>query len=215
MTVTTTFTTTMSTITRSLVITSLRQLAGIIIHLADLIENKRALELQLPDSKAENICYTEVADKNEASVLTYESINLSLTSDTGDKQSLSQLENLELTSDRELNRVRCNSLTSDLGDELELDLDPATGLAIVSLEEVADHSTPWDAWTVVYDKVYDLTEYMHKHPGGEEVVMEYVGYDATIAFRGVSHSRAAFRMLDKYCVGILPENQRLNYEPDY
>ena len=114
-------------------------------------------------------------------------------------------------------RCRSNSLTSDLGEDLADDLcelDPSTGLAFISLEEVAEHCTPWDAWTVVYDKVYDLTDYMQRHPGGAEVVMEYVGYDATIAFRGVGHSRAAFRILEKFVVGVLPHHQRLNYDPD-
>ena len=35
------------------------------------------------------------------------------------------------------------------------------------------------------------------------------GYDATVAFRGVGHSKAAFRTLNKYCIGILPEHERL------
>ena len=113
----------------------------------------------------------------------------------------------------DLCRNRCdsfNSVDSGTGEELELEIDLETGLEIFSLEDVGAHCFPWDAWTVVYDKVYDVTEYMKKHPGGEEVMLEYVGYDATVAFRGVGHSRAAFKVLDKYIVGILPKHERMN-----
>jgi len=88
------------------------------------------------------------------------------------------------------------------------------GLPIYGLSEVSTHCTPDDAWTVIYDKVYDVTEYLARHPGGEEVLMEYVGYDATIAFRGVGHSKAAFRILEKYLIGILPAEERLGYDSD-
>eukprot|EP00088_Acartia_fossae_P021948 TRINITY_DN23284_c0_g1_i2.p1 TRINITY_DN23284_c0_g1~~TRINITY_DN23284_c0_g1_i2.p1 ORF type:complete len:252 (-),score=51.27 TRINITY_DN23284_c0_g1_i2:108-794(-) len=116
-------------------------------------------------------------------------------------------------------RLRKDSADSAVGDldTFENDatetIDEETGLAIVTLDEVGDHCTFDDAWTVIYDRVYDVTDYLCVHPGGEEVIMEYVGYDATVAFRGVNHSRAAFRALEKYCVGILPAAERLNYNP--
>ena len=61
-----------------------------------------------------------------------------------------------------------------------------------------------------------LTEYLEgaQHPGGEDVILEYLGYDATLAFRGVNHSRSTLRVLDKYCIGILPANERLNFSSD-
>ena len=64
---------------------------------------------------------------------------------------------------------------------------------------------------VIYDKVYDVTEYLERgrHPGGEDVMMEYLGYDATMAFRGVGHSKGVIIMLEKYLVGILPADERL------
>ena len=95
------------------------------------------------------------------------------------------------------------------------ELDIETGLEVISLEEVSYHCTRKDGWMVVYDKVYDVTEYLEKdsHPGGEDVMLEYLGYDATMAFRGVGHSRGALRMLEKYLVGILPQDERLNFKP--
>lgn len=92
---------------------------------------------------------------------------------------------------------------------VETDLE--TGLEMISLEEVGKHNSREDGWMVIYDKVYDITEFLDEHPGGEEVLMEYLGYDATMAFRGVGHSRAAVKMLEKYLLGILPFVERLNF----
>ena len=50
---------------------------------------------------------------------------------------------------------------------------------------------------MIYDKVYDVTEFFGSHPGGEDVILEYVGYDATLAFRGVGHSKGAVNMLKR------------------
>ena len=92
---------------------------------------------------------------------------------------------------------------------VETDLE--TGLEMISLEEVGRHNSREDGWMVIYDKVYDITEFLDEHPGGEEVLMEYLGYDATMAFRAVGHSRAAVKMLEKYLLGILPFVERLNF----
>ena len=62
---------------------------------------------------------------------------------------------------------------------------------------MALHDSREDGWTVIYDKVYDVTEFLSLHPGGEDVILEYLGYDATLAFRGVGHSKAADRMLKR------------------
>ena len=87
---------------------------------------------------------------------------------------------------------------------------------MISLGEVSYHCTMEYGWMVIYDKVYDVTEYLERgrHPGGEDVMIEYLGYDATMAFRGVGHSRGVSRVLEKYLVGILPRNERLGLAAD-
>jgi cytochrome b involved in lipid metabolism len=59
-----------------------------------------------------------------------------------------------------------------------------------------------------------VTEYLRRHPGGEEVMLEYVGYDATMAFRGVGHSPAAMRTMNKFLIGILPKHERLGFSAE-
>ena len=79
----------------------------------------------------------------------------------------------------------------------------------ISLQEVWEHSTFDDAWIVIYDRVYDITDFVMRHPGGEDVFHGYMGYDGTIAFRGVGHSSAAMRILKKMCIGVLPQARLL------
>merc|ERR1712048_105632 len=109
-------------------------------------------------------------------------------------------------------------LSSDSGIDYEIPdfptgRDEETGLDFINLEEVSYHNVMEDAWMVVYDKVYEMTEYLesNRHPGGQDVILEYLGYDATLAFRGVGHSKPAMKMLEKYCIGILPHDERLNF----
>merc|ERR1711953_824511 len=109
-------------------------------------------------------------------------------------------------------------LSSDSGIDYEIPdfptgRDEETGLDFINLEEVSYHNVMEDAWMVVFDKVYEMTEYLesNRHPGGQDVILEYLGYDATLAFRGVGHSKPAMKMLEKYCIGILPHDERLNF----
>lgn len=50
------------------------------------------------------------------------------------------------------------------------------------LTEVAQHATAEDCWTAVDGKVYDLTEFIAKHPGGEDKIIGMCGKDATADF---------------------------------
>ena len=89
--------------------------------------------------------------------------------------------------------------------------DPETGLRLISLDEVRDHCSMEDGWMVLFDRVYNVSHLVRLHPGGEEVMADYLGYDATIAFQGVGHSKAASKMLQPNLIGILPQQERLNY----
>ena len=123
-----------------------------------------------------------------------------------------EVPNIEPDSDQPV-RDRSGSVDSGIGD---WEVDPETGLEVISLDEVSYHCTMEDGWMVIYDKVYDVTEYLgrDRHPGGEDVMMEYLGYDATMAFRGVGHSAQASDILQKYLIGILPRKERLGYYSD-
>ncbi|KAL0119787.1 hypothetical protein PUN28_007910 [Cardiocondyla obscurior] len=79
----------------------------------------------------------------------------------------------------------------------------------INLAEVAWHDTPDDCWLVIYDYVYDCTEFLKGHPGGQDVLLEYAGRDATLAFIGTGHSAVARATLERYKIGELPPKERL------
>lgn len=61
----------------------------------------------------------------------------------------------------------------------------------ISLEEVKKHNTPNDLWMVIHKKVYNLSKFRNEHPGGEDVLDEYAGKEASKAFDDVGHSSDA------------------------
>lgn len=76
-----------------------------------------------------------------------------------------------------------------------------------TLGEVQQHSSIEDCWIVIFDKVYDITEFVFEHPGGDFILLEYAGRDATQAFLASRHGSSAYKMLDKYWIGILVDEE--------
>ncbi|XP_076325511.1 cytochrome b5-like [Tachypleus tridentatus] len=77
-----------------------------------------------------------------------------------------------------------------------------------TVADVYEHCMPNDCWLIINDKVYDVTEFLKEHPGGEEIILEYGGRDATLSFYGTGHSSDTVREMEKYCVGLIVENER-------
>lgn len=73
----------------------------------------------------------------------------------------------------------------------------------LSYSEVAKHSTKKDLYIVIHDKVYNASSFIDEHPGGEEVLLDVGGQDATEAFEDVGHSDEAREILDGLLVGPL------------
>merc|ERR1711875_49017 len=140
---------------------------------------------------------------------------LEASSEVEKEQELFRLENEEITTRHRKDTL--DSVDSGFEDDCGFSpgIDPETGLEVISLEEVSYHCTMEDGWMVIFDKVYDVTycQEGYKHPGGLDVMMEYLGYDATMAFRGVGHSKAALKTLEMFLIGILPPGERLNFVP--
>lgn len=51
-----------------------------------------------------------------------------------------------------------------------------------TIDEVAKHADKSDCWSVVDGKVYDLTNWISKHPGGAGNILKICGIDGTKAF---------------------------------
>lgn len=52
----------------------------------------------------------------------------------------------------------------------------------ISEDELSKHNSADDLWVSLKGKVYDLTEFANKHPGGPGIILAYAGKDATRAF---------------------------------
>jgi len=62
-------------------------------------------------------------------------------------------------------------------------VDTETGSAAsYSTEEVAQHASQEDCWTIVNDNVYDVTSYAPRHPGWPEKIYAICGKDGSSLF---------------------------------
>jgi len=77
-----------------------------------------------------------------------------------------------------------------------------------SLEEVGNHKTSSSTWLVIHDKVYDVTKFLQDHPGGEEVLLDNAGKEATNEFEDVGHSTEAVALLETYYIGDLRDEDK-------
>jgi len=80
--------------------------------------------------------------------------------------------------------------------------------ANITLADVEKHSTKEDCWLVLSGKVYDVTEMIGKHPGGE-AILQGCGKDATELFETrpmgskTPHSQKARDMAKGFEIGVL------------
>ncbi|KAK3878865.1 hypothetical protein Pcinc_016525 [Petrolisthes cinctipes] len=79
---------------------------------------------------------------------------------------------------------------------------------VFGLKEVSKHSSSDSSWIVIQDNVYDVTKFLNKHPGGEDVLLEQAGMDATESFHIVGHSMDAQEMMEEYWIGELSEEDK-------
>ncbi|KAI9202811.1 uncharacterized protein BJ171DRAFT_512113 [Polychytrium aggregatum] len=84
------------------------------------------------------------------------------------------------------------------------------GKATYSLDEVQEHHTAKSLWLIIDDQVYDLTEFLFDHPGGEEYLLQYGGQDVTEVMKDKIlhlHSDAAYTLLEQYHIGSVDRSQ--------
>jgi cytochrome b involved in lipid metabolism len=76
-----------------------------------------------------------------------------------------------------------------------------------TLSKVARHDAPDDCWMAIEGAVYDLTDYVPRHPAPPRVITEWCGREATEGMRtkgdDSDHSERAWRQLERYRIGTL------------
>ena len=65
-------------------------------------------------------------------------------------------------------------------------------------------------WIVIHDKVYDVTKWLDDHPGGEDILMENSGTDASEPWEDIGHSSEAREKMKQYQIGELRPEDRKN-----
>ncbi len=68
--------------------------------------------------------------------------------------------------------------------------------------EVAKHNNINDCWIIVDGKVYDITDYIFDHPGGESILAN-AGGDSTVGVHGPQHPPSMWDVLKLYYIGDL------------
>ncbi|KAM6455689.1 cytochrome b5 isoform 2-T2 [Liasis olivaceus] len=71
------------------------------------------------------------------------------------------------------------------------------------LEEVQKNNHSQSTWIIIHRRIYDLTKFLEEHPGGEEVLREQAGGDATESFEDVGHSTDARTLSESFIIGEL------------
>ncbi|RSH95724.1 Cytochrome b2, mitochondrial precursor [Saitozyma podzolica] len=59
------------------------------------------------------------------------------------------------------------------------------GGRIVSSEELGEHSDLTSLWVAVDGNVWDVTDFVARHPGGVQILIDHAGKDVTQIFRGI------------------------------
>ncbi|KAJ9529208.1 hypothetical protein QJQ45_007866 [Haematococcus lacustris] len=81
-----------------------------------------------------------------------------------------------------------------------------TGYKLYTVEEVAQHNSPDDAWLIIEDKIFDVSAM--QHPGGD-VIFSYAGRDASELFNVMHKNQPRARaMLKAHLIGGVLQPQR-------
>lgn len=70
---------------------------------------------------------------------------------------------------------------------------PARRISIAEVEQ--------NGWLIIFGKVYDVKDYMAKHPGGQDILLGVLGRDATVEFETMRHSQIALKQLEQLLLG--------------
>jgi 4-hydroxysphinganine ceramide fatty acyl 2-hydroxylase len=79
-------------------------------------------------------------------------------------------------------------------------------LRIFSLEDLVLQRKQGQCWIVRKGRVYNVTEFVNDHPGGDDLITQFAGMDIANAMEDENehlHSESAYAILEEYLVGKL------------
>ena len=72
-----------------------------------------------------------------------------------------------------------------------------------TIDEVSLHNTENDAWIIINNSVYDITDFINQHPGGKDILLQLLGTDATNFFNELHHPSVLEEYAENYKIGEL------------
>lgn len=82
---------------------------------------------------------------------------------------------------------------------------------VITWKELALHNRIDDAWIAIKGKVYDVTNFAKRHPGGD-IIFTVAGSDATDVYAGFHASTDSWRLLPPLCVGQIDQPNSPPYD---
>lgn len=76
--------------------------------------------------------------------------------------------------------------------------------------EVEKHNNVDSCWVVYKGKVYDVTEFLRDHPGGEDLILDFAGRDVSDVLHDVNyhpHSDAIYDIFEDFYIGQVAQDQ--------
>jgi len=92
---------------------------------------------------------------------------------------------------------------------------PTPGAKLYTWEEVAKHTSVDSCWVYAGNKVYDITDWLDRHPGGRDILLLSAGRDITdllVSYHPFSDKPQ--QVLSKYEIGEVSTTEFPQYEPD-
>lgn len=84
--------------------------------------------------------------------------------------------------------------------------DASQTLAQYTATDVSTHNNTASCWTIIDGFIYDLTQFIGRHPGGEKAISNVCGVDGAAVFQDAHHgSTRKMAELQKYLIGVLKQ----------
>jgi len=92
-------------------------------------------------------------------------------------------------------------------------MSPSRTLPTFLQAEVAEHNTAESCYVTMGTRVFDVTDFVDSHPGGEELVLEYGEKDVTEILKDQdshTHSEAAYEVLEDSFIGFVATKKMMD-----
>ena len=76
-------------------------------------------------------------------------------------------------------------------------------MSTYTIDEVSNHNNENDCWIIINNRVYDITYFLNKHPGGKSILVSVGGSDATEYFEELHREEILEEFGSEYLIGYI------------